>query len=539
MKTIIGVTTVLLIAVLSIAYLYFSNLTVKSRRNDRVLSEIPSDAAIVFQYPNDKSLYDIFRDYTVFDAITGTQNKAELSWLKKFLLNNPKLYSATTGQKIFLSFHPSTSDSVHFLWSIPLKETIKLDEAFSILSKEITNQIKTTEALGQSIIEIKNSGLNRTFYLFIDQKIARGSFSRKTLLQSMDESAKKIDPEFIKVINKGVGEDENALANLFVNYNKPGFMKPFFKQNLNGNFELFQSLSGYSSLKLNYKSEALMFNGTTKTLEGTHSYIRLFLNQKPIKNTIKRILPYNTSSFVVYGLSDYTTFLKDLSGLFDKRKELDTLKKQLNLITSETGINPDRDIKKLWGNEFITLHLSTYEYLSIIKVTNGSQLGFYLDPLSSSYSELVRKMNYANLFYSYFGDPLKRYSKPFYTITDNLLILSNSPGTVQHFLNDYNTERFLYKTESYMQFDQLIADHSNISFLFHYNNSRSLIRNLLKRNYSKNFSSEKYGLKDLYAISYQLTSNKDHFFTNFYTGYKGVIPTPDPLLISVDSTNSK
>lgn len=539
MKKIIGAFTALLIAVLSLAYLYFSNLTVKSRNNDRVLSEIPSDASIVFQYPNDKSLYEIFREYTIFDTIAGTQKKEELAWLKNFLLHNSEFYSVTAGQKVFLSFHPSPSDSVDFLWSVPLKDAIKSEEILKILKKESENTITASQRSGHTLLEIKNANLDRAFYLCIDRQIARGSFSLDILLRTIDQKTKKIDPAFIKVINAGIREDENALANLFINYNKPGFLKPFFRQNMSGNFELFQGFPGYSSLKMNYKSDALMFNGVTETSGTADSYINLFLKQEPIKNTIKRIMPYNTSNSVAYGLSDYGTFQKDLSNLFEKRKELDSLRKQLNLITSETGINPERDIKKLWGDEMITIQLSTYEYLAIVKVTNGRSLQFYLDPLSSSYTELVRKMNYSSLFYFYLGDPFRRYNKPFYSITDNLLILSNSPGTVQRFLADYNEERFIYKTAAFNQFDQLVADQSNISFLFHINNSGSLIKNLLKRNYSQNFSSDKYGLKDLYALSYQLISNKEHFFTNFYTGYKNNPAATDPQLISVDSIDSK
>jgi hypothetical protein len=227
-----------------------------------------------------------------------------------------------------------------------------------------------------------------------------------------------------------------------------------------------------------------------------------------------------------------------LTSLFKERKELDTLINQMGRITSETGVNPDRDIKKLWGNELSTIQLSTYENLAIIKVTNGTQMQFFLDPLSSTYSETIRKINFESLFYNYWGDPLKKYAKPFYVITDNLLILSNSPGTLQRYLNDYNSERFLLKTEAFTQFDQFIGDQSNISFILHFNNSASILKNLLKRNYADNFGNNKHGINDLYAFSYQLASNKDHFFTNFYTGYKKSAATPDDVL-SVDSIKKK
>ena len=540
MKKIIGATFVLLIAVLAFAYLYFSNLTVNSRTNDKALAEIPSDASVIFQFTNDKSLYDIFRDYQVFDAITGVQKKGELSWLKKLLIDNQELYTETEGQKVFLSFHPAISDSVYFLWLMPLKGNVLPEKAESILKKETQNNITTTESFGITVIKIKNSGLKRAFYLCIDQGIAKGSFSRSLLLHSIDKTTKKISPDFIKEINSAINEDKNALANLFINYNNnPGFLKPFFRYKLTDNFALLNSFIGYSALKMNYKSDALMFNGITITDTLTTSYINLYLHQKPVKNTLKRIMPDNTSNFISYGLSDYFKFHSDLKRLFTKRKELEKLNDRISLITTETGINSDRDIKKLWGNEFSTFQLSTNENLATIKVSNGRQLQFFLEPISAFYSETVRKMKYPDLFYFYFGDPLKRYSTPFYSVTDNLLIISNSPGSVQRFLNDYNADKLLHNTEAFIEFDQLVADQGNISFFVHFKNSRGIIRSLFKRNYAEIFSSNDYGLKDFYGVSFQLISNKDHFFTNFYVGYKNGIPKTDTTLNTTDTMISK
>ena len=538
MKTIIGITSALFIAVLSVAYLYFSNLNVKNRSNNQILSEIPSDASVIFQHQNDQSLYDIFKDYTIFDTIVGPQKKEDIHWLTNYLMSTVNLKTVMSGQKVFLSFHPSKTDSVDFLWSMQLKDKLNEEDIRKISVSDPSNQILTFQETEQDIFLIKNKTRNRPFYFAIVKGIVRGSFNKDLLFRSLDKNSEKIDPEFIKTINEGVRKDENALVNLFINYNRQGFLQPFFRNNLSGNFEILQSFSGFSSLSLNYKNDDLIYNGLTNILNKKNNYTRLFLNQTPVKNTIKTILPYNTSNALVYGLSSYTLFHDELSGLFKDRKELDTLNKQMGKITSETGVNPDRDLQKLWGNELSTIQLSTYENLAIIKVTNGTQMQFFLEPLSSTYSETIRKINFESLFYNYWGDPLKKYAKPFYMISDNLLILSNSPGTLQRYLKDYNSEKFLLKTESFRQFDQLVGDQSNISFILHFSNSASILKNLLKRNYAENFGNDKHGIKDLYALSYQLASNKDHFFTNFYTGYKKSATTPDAVL-SVDSTKNK
>jgi hypothetical protein len=129
---------------------------------------------------------------------------------------------------------------------------------------------------------------------------------------------------------------------------------------------------------------------------------------------------------------------------------------------------------------------------------------------------------------------MKRYSKPFFTITDNLLILANSPTSIQRYLNNYNSGRLLYKTEEYTQFDQLVADQSNVSFVLYLNNAEFLLRNTLKNSYSETLKSKNRGFKDLYGISYQLISNNEYFFTNFYTTYKNINIASEPDLF-VDS----
>ena len=534
MKTILGITTVLLLAVFTVAYLYFSNLSGDSRSNDKTLAVIPADAYLVFNFSNDKSLYEIFKDYTIFDTITGNRKKQELQWLKDLIIENTDLLSAIQGQKVFLSFHPMASDSLQFLWVMPLLEDLELKDLEDALNKPKNNKVKNVKA-GVSLLEVTNSAIKGIFYIAIDGGIARASFSKPLLLSSLDKNSKKINKEFINEINDAVLKENDALANLFINHNNPGFLNPFFKENPDGNFAVFNSFGAYSSLKLNYKSDALMFNGLTRISERHDGYLNLFLKQKPVKNTIKKIIPYNLSNAICFGLSDYELFYSGLKRLLGIRKELVALDEQIRLITTETGVNPDRDIKKLWGNEFCNIQLSTYENLAVIRVSNGRQLQFFFEPLSTAYSTEVRKLNYENIFYYYFGDPLKKFGKPFFAVTDNLVIISNSAGTVQRFLNDYNNDRLLSNNASYVRFDQLVADQSNISFLLQLKNSESLLKTLLKKEYSEVLSSRQYGLKDFYGISYQLTSNTDHFFSNFYSGYSSTTAvTSDSLVYSID-----
>lgn len=536
MKKIIGLIAILLIIVGVFAYIYFANLHVNSRNSNRILTEIPADAGLILQFQNEQDLYDILNENTLFDTIAGQQKKQEIDFLRNLISKNTAFESLTKGQMVFLSFHPSKTNNIDYLWSIGINDLPKKEEIGKLLSLNNENQVKELDENSLNILQIESQALEKPFYLFIDKGIARGSANKELLIRTINENSEKIEPEFMKIISEGIKNKGNSLANLFINYNKNVLLSPFFKKTISGNFALFESFSGYSSLTLNYKIDALMFNGESHISANQNSYAKLFLNQMPVKNSLKQIMPYNTANSISYGLSNFTSFHSDLKKIFQEKKELEKLENQIKKITAETGLNPDRDIQKLWGSEFSTLQLSTFENLVIIKLTNGTQMQFFLELLSSSYSETIKKMNYGDLFYYYWGEPLKKYVKPFYMIQDNLLILSNSPGTLQRYLNDYNSNRFLVKTEAFTQFDQFVADQSNISFFLHFSNSGSLMQNLLKENYAETFGSNKTGLKDLYAFSYQLTSNKDYFFTNIYTGYKLSTPIQEAIL-NVDSLN--
>ncbi len=519
MKTFVGIISALLIAVFFVAYLYFSSITVDSRNNDRTLASVPSSASLIYQFSNDKSMFDIFSGYPVFKDLTGIATMRDYSWLKGLLLDNPRLNEYTANQKIFLSLHTMSSDLISTLWLMPLKKQLQANDLAELLKDNKNVTVNISEVLDNTLLSLKNTGSGRTFYLYSDHGLAKGSFDKELLLQSLDKQSKKISQEFIRKISDPDFSDEDALAGLFINHEESGFVKSLFKLLPQGNFASLNNLSAYSGLRINYKSDALMFNGITEIKDGSDDYASIFLNQSPVKNTIKRVVPYNVSNSIAYGLSDYSRFHQDLKQLFTKRQELDTLTTQMELISKETGINPEGELKKLWGNEFSVIQLSTYDNLALIRSSNGRRLEFLLDPLSSTYSDQVKKINYENLFYYYFGDPLERYSKSYYAVTDNLLILSNSPSSVQRFLNDYNSGRALYKSEIFMQFDQLVADQSNISFFFHFGNSRVLMSGLLKKNYFNMLNSNEYGYKDFYGISLQLSSNKDEFLTNFYIGY--------------------
>ncbi|WP_026899308.1 DUF3352 domain-containing protein [Daejeonella oryzae] len=534
MNKIIIYISILVIAVFSVAYLYFSNLNIGSKNNDKALSLIPQSAALIFSFTNDKSFYEIFKEYELFDAITGTKNKVEFAALKEGLLDSRTLRLITSGQTLFLSFHPQKSDSIATLWTMPLLKEVSREDFIQALNQNKKISSKWFDLNGIQFTEINILSINKPFYLFMNKGVATGSFSQKLLLETINNKVPKIEADFIEEINSGSLKSSNSPANVFLNLGgSKEFLLAFLRQKkTNGNFNLLNNLSGFSTLNMNYKSDALMFDGITVTDTLKSSYLNLFLHQQPVSNPITRIVPENTAYFLAFGISDYRVFAKDLKEFHRKENQLSKLNEQISLITKETGIQPNRDIQKYWGNEFIFFQLSNREKLGAVKLSNGRQMNFFLQSLSSEYSENIWRLNYSGILYNYFGEPFKSFESPFYSIIDNYLIVSNSPGSIQRFLNNYNSENLLYKTSKFQEFNRLVSDKSNMLLFIHSQNSKDNFNSLLKRSYTKTLNDKDHGFKNFYGVSYQWSSDGNRFFTNFYAATKQLV---EPKLKDIET----
>lgn len=520
MNKIILTTAVLLVAVFTVAYLYFSNISASGLTNDKALSLIPADAALIFQFKNDKSIYEIFSDYPVFDAVIGKQKAEELTALKSVLLSSGRVFRRTLGQNIFLSFHPMQNDSIAFLWIMPIPPDFKASEFLESVKENNSIRYKESVIGKNAISELYIIPLKRTFYLQVAENIVSGSFSKEAMEHSLDEKAEKIGTTLVEEINKASNQNQNTPASIFFNFrNSIPLLSKILNSKPGSSFSLLNNFTGIATLNMNFKSDALMFNGITKTDSTDENYINLFLHQKAIKNPIKRLVPDNTANYIAYGFSDYPKFHRDLKTLLNSRKEMEQLNETLNTIKEETGIDVDRDIKKYWADEIISFQLSTQERFAALQLNNGREMQFFLEPLSSRYSDNIRHLNYPGLFYYYFGDALKSFNKPFFAIVDNQMIISNSPSAIQRYLSSYS-RHLLYENDRFMSFDQLVADRSNISVFIHTKNSASNISAGLRPAYAEIFKSNDYDLKGFYGFSYQWSSEGDHFFTNFYAGYR-------------------
>ena len=516
MKRLIIATIILLIATVLVTVGYFKNLGSVSQQTTQALRTIPNDASLILEFNNEKSLYDIFTGNKLFMSLIGEDKMTELIALKKRILQNPVIEPHLSGQNLYISMHPQKGDDIDFLITISIPKGFE-PELFDELSKQkknglVLNTFNIDEKQGYVIYL---SDIKRRFYLINkDDQTLSGSFSKALIEECSKYDYKKENQAFVLLSDR---QSSNSLANLYVNYNA---LSPLFSQIfLNKNPDLFRSfrqLPAFAALSLNYKTDALMFNGSTKIQDGRDdSYLGIFSYQQPIETHLKEIFPSTTAYSTSFAVSDPEKFESDLSDWQSKSNFKNERSALMNKIKSGTGIALKKEFTKLLSNEFAEITTRFHERIAIIQVKDGSKVRTLLGNVSQMGDNSTGLFNYEKIPQLLLGEAFSGFKKPYFKVFDNYLVLANSLLEMKSYDDSYNNRKFLNKTDGYSQFDKLLSERSNVSFFIQFKNAQQVFKEDMKSSFYEGFQNSSPGWKNYYAAAWQLSSSDKNYYTNF------------------------
>jgi len=512
MKRLIVITLLLLIATVVITVKYFKNLSLPGQRTNQVINTIPNSAAFVFEFSNDGSFYDIYSKSELFTAITGRKKMNELHTLHMALLNNSVLKPLFASQDIFISVHPQKTDSLDYLITLPANGVIDQAAINHVKNLQKSIALQSIKIAGKNGYEVTIESLGKNFYIADKgNNIWTGSFSKVLVEESLAYKPQN------KSIFTLLPNQQNAtlLGNLYVNYVQLTPLLTQLYKNVNIDFwKGLPMLPGTTALSLNYKSDALMFNGfTTFKKEQATSYINLFRNMKPVESDIENIFPITTAYSNSYAVDNAKHFISLLAN-WQQRAGLSKDKAKLfNRIKAETGVQINQEFNALLDNEFAIVTTRFQERLAIIKVKNGASLRPYFNNISTMVNDNIGQFNYNQVPLFLLGDALTPFRKPYFIIVDNYLVLANTQRELSNYKENYFNNDFLSKGEEYIEFNNLLAQRSNINFFIHFKNAAGVFKRILKPAYAKAFQLEP-GFKNYYAAAYQLSATDNEFYTN-------------------------
>lgn len=523
----------LFLSVGTVTWLYFKNLSEGNYTNENVFKVIPKDAAIVFEYKNEASFYEIFKDFSLFGDLLGKNNLAQLKTLKQLFIDQKEFSSSFTKSNLFFSLHQTEKNNSEILIVAPFSKEGKanLEELIAELKTDYQLSFNQNETQQLYQIVIKQ----QPFYFIINQSLLIGSFDKNLVSKTRASIATEEENNTFN-IDFNSQRNKNSIANLYINFSKiPDFLNNFSdRKNPTETYSL-KNFDAFAALNINYQSKAFMFSGVTYVNQNANNYVNLFLEQEPGNNTLKNIIPFDVANYSCFYVSNYKKFKQDLNGLFEFRNEAEKRNKQIKSISQKHSINIEEELMPITEHEFGILQLASGDKVGIIKTNNTNRMSFLLSTISSETKENIRHLDDANLLYYLFGDPFKSFTRPYYLMIENHLIIASNTSVLQNFEKNYTRQNLLSTSDKNIAFQQYLSNQGNVFYFVHNSNSKSVIKSFLSKPAYQNFKSEQFNWESFYGLSVQLSADKNKFFTNFYMSKlpdtKNILPELDSLAL--------
>lgn len=507
MKKIFVSIFILLVAIVTMAYLYFSKLNSDHAQTDLSLYAATGSSGFIFSFENDKSILGILKEQDIFEEAIGNENFKALQSLQNNLLAAPAINQLIDKQTIYLNFIPGKKQQTDYLFSTQTAGNASPQQLYQALKANVTT-LDTTGNI--ATITLKDSTI---FYLGVKAQLVLLSNSPEPILKALSANSEKADHTFVEYIKSNNRQTRNTLAQLYINFNKlPELLKNMIPGKLNGELSVLDKQDSYAVLTYSFSNERVLFAGTT-LVNTPNSYYNLFSEIPAQKITIDNILPENTAIYSIYAIDNYVNWRKGLKTWFINRKEDKKITKIQEDISTKYHLNPEELFPKYFNNQFVNVQLSTGEKIGAINLSNGDKLNQLLIDLSDQYDEEIKLFKEPDLLYAYFGTPLQSFKRPYYTIIDNYLVFANYASTLQSFLNNYKNNQLLINSARYTNTSNQLPNTSNISFYIDLHNSSNLLRKNIATPYYRQLTS-KDGLKEYETFVYQLSGDHGKFQTN-------------------------
>jgi len=519
MRKILVLVIALITGVGFLTYLYFSKLNNENNAKDLALQSATNNAAIIFAFQNDKSFYQIIEGQTLLQQVLGKEKMRLLNSLKTNIINDNVLNNYFADQQVYLSILPDNNKQINFLVTIQIQEGKNFTQFYNFLRNK-----RSVSKVVDEVYSIKFND-STSFFAGVQNQVLTISTSKKLIEDAAVRLEENPFTDYIKQTNL---LNKNVLAHLYINYNQaPMLLKNILAGNINGELSFFNYQNSFAALNYNFSKEKILFNGNTE-LKASDNYLKLFENIPPQNISITNLLPDNTANYSLYAYDDYKKWFKNLNSLQLAKNEIKKATDVISGVKNEYRVDLNAVFEPYVKNQFIAFQLSTTEKLGAIALTNGEKVKQLLLDVSGDYNDEIKIFKSSDILYTFFGEPFKKFRRPYYTIIDNYLVFANNASTVQSFLNNYKNNKLLIEVVSYQDAMNQLSATSNIGYYINSKNSADIFRNNVLQPYYKHLRADS-GLKSFDTFYYQMSADKNKFITNMLLNKYLKTEIPDSL----------
>lgn len=519
MRNTIILTGILFVGVILASIYYFARLDREEYAKSKLYAQVPDDAAWLVAFQDNELLDQVLDGYPIFRALLGDESVRQLQHLRHDLLTTGSLAVQSADRDVLLSIHPVTADTLGYLLTLYLGGNMQTQRLYEAISDRPPDYaVAWADSASAQYFALSIAGYATPLFVTASDGIAMASPSQTLITRIASQSYVSLPAEPIDHFVEN--SEQNSLMKLHVVQNNLGTLTKLLSSRTPGTYlSLLDSIDGYASLHLNYKSDALIFSGFSQ-FDAPNHYLALYAQQAPVNQEIKHVFPTNTATYLSFGIADFAHFHQGNLALLQRAGKAAQMRDQHRIILDRTGVSIHDDLLPQWDDEFAIVELATRENLAVVKLRDTAAFFEVAAALSTPYPDSIFRFDHSNLLLYSFGEVMQPFSRPYFMVLGNYLFCANHTATLRRVAEDVSAGVTLSSTPGYRAFDELQGNTGNVVFFGHVGNANPIVTRKLKPTFREIYSdTTRYGYTDFYAWSIQLSGNSGTFFTNLYAHY--------------------
>jgi hypothetical protein len=216
----------------------------------------------------------------------------------------------------------------------------------------------------------------------------------------------------------------------------------------------------------------LLLNGFATDSIQNASILSLFKTQKPVAFGLRNQLPDRFRSFVHFGISNPTQWLNERNDLMDATPNIS---QQFDSLLTRTAFHTEEFFRAL-DNEVAMVELPSGEHLIVAELKEITRAQSELSKVNNAYarqhqythetyaSEDIHVLKQSRLSQTLFWPLAFPADESYYTIINNLFVISDSEQGIKEFIDGLNAEATLNKSLEWSKFLESTLQESNVSY---------------------------------------------------------------------------
>ena len=501
---------------------------------------VPAETILVYEgSPCDKCLEEL-KASTVLSLINEAaflSNKDSLEEFNKFVLSNFR-------QGSLISLHITKKDDFDFVYYLPYGPSV--NQQFNSLIDKIRKQNGARKILfsdreynGIKISEISLKG--KTFSWVNIDNVLVSSFT-PVLVEDVIRTYKMEGRNFRNVLG-GVyhlPKIKNDGGDIFVNLKKISEWLSLFTTDKPAAFIQQFGQSALLDVKISGGNNFVLNGFCLDSASNPNFILSTFSGQKPVPFTLKHFVSNRALMFASYGISDGSSFYRDLQLFNQKNRTLqDTLKK----ISTSLQVDLGKLTSTLSGELGVCWMESKGASLSKVLIINSSNS---TDNWLQTFNSLSEKLSIDTVFYEKFSDyeirelPLYRFPEKlfwplvsgfntsYYTSTGNAIFVGENLEELKRFLEDIDREETWGKSVAQNQFLESTLLESNVSLYINTPRVWNVLESSLHPRWKEFTGTNRALVRSLGMGAIQFSHLNDSYYTNLSWSYKSGGRSPSP-----------